>query len=400
MSLINDNKNSNNNNNKALKILKNILIGVLVLFGLFLFFNYIFIWILPFIIAWGIAFLLQPAVKFLNSALRVPKKLASVVLVLLLIFAIGFLIFLIIDRLIYELNILSRTFKIDSETVTIYIDNFFNWLENILDRIPFLSGSDIIDRIKIQIENMAATFVTDLGAFLAAKVPSIITSIIVVLPSFLIFTLISIISTFYISFDYASINKFLMLQVPEKVRNIILDIKNRFLEAIYKYLRAYLIILSITYFELVTGFLIIGIKYAFLLAFFVALIDIFPIVGTGTVLIPWGIINIIQKDYFTGFALLILYATVTIIRQVIEPKIIGKSLGLYPVVTLIMLYMGYNILGFFGMILFPICMLLIKNLNDEGRIHLWKNIDKADKTDKTNKTDDKKNSSKDISQKK
>ena len=378
MSLNPDGKNPKNNYSKALKILKNILIAALIFLALFLFFNYLFIWLLPFIIAWIIAFFIQPFVKFLNSALRIPKKIAAVFILLLIFAVIGFLIFLVIDRIIYELNILSRTFKIDSETVTQYIDSFFDWFESILERVPFLSGSDIIDRVKTQIYDMAITFVSDLGMFLATKVPAMITSIVVVLPSFLIFTLILIISTFYICLDYEPINKFIMLQIPEKVRSIILDIKNRFLEAIYKYLRAYLIIMLITYFELTAGFLIIGIKYAFLLAFFVALIDVFPIVGTGTVLIPWGIITLLQKDYFTGFALLILYATVTVIRQIIEPKIVGKSLGLYPVVTLIALYTGYNILGFFGMVLFPICLILLKNLNDEGRIHIWKNMDKKE----------------------
>ena len=384
MSLNFDSGNSKNNSGKIIKILRNILIAVLIVLGLFLFLNYIFVWLLPFIISWAIAFFIQPVVKFLHTAMRIPKKLAAV-LVLLLIFAIvGTLVFIIINRIIYELNILSKTLTIDTEIVTQYINNFFTWLENILGKVPFLSENNIIDNLRIQIDNMIAALVTDIGVFLATKVPAIITSIIVVLPSFLIFTLILIVSAFYICLDYTSINKFIMIQIPKKVRYIILDIKNRFLEAIYKYLRAYLIIMLITYLELATGFLIIGINYAFILAFFVALVDLFPVVGTGTVLIPWGIFNIFQRDYFTGFALLILYAAITIIRQVIEPKIVGKSLGLYPVVTLIALYTGYNILGFFGMILFPICLLLIKNLNDEGRIRLWKNID-SDKKDKTKK---------------
>ena len=380
-----DDKNSNNSHDKVMKILKNILIAALILTGLFLFFNYLFVWFLPFIIAWAISFFIQPIVNFLHSVLRIPKKIAAVFVLLLIFAIIGSLVFIIVDRLIYELTVLSRTFKIDSEAVTRYIDNFFIWIENILDKIPFLSSDDIVEQFRVQIYSMAETFLIEIGTFLASKVPAIITSIAVFLPSFLIFTIILIVSTFYICLDYTSINKFIMLQIPEKVRNVIIDIKNRFLEAIFKYLKAYLIIMLITYFELVTGFLIIGVKYAFLLAFFVALVDLFPIVGTGTVLIPWGIINILQKDYFTGFAILILYATITIIRQVIEPKIIGKSLGLYPVVTLIALYIGFNVLGVFGMILFPVCLLILKNLNDEGRIRLWKNIDTQEENNDSNK---------------
>jgi len=144
----------------------------------------------------------------------------------------------------------------------------------------------------------------------------------------------------------------------------------------------------IAYSELTVGFLIIGIDYAFIIALLVAVIDMMPILGTGTVLIPWGIIAIIQKDYFTGFALLILYAVVTVIRNIIEPKIVGKSLGLYPVATLISMFVGYNILGIAGIFLFPIIILILKNLNDEGKIRIWKNI-KEDKEDNVINKDDK-----------
>jgi len=384
-----DDRPPKNSYDKILKIVKNTLIAALVILGLFLFFNYLFVWFLPFIIAWIIAFFIQPVVRFLNSSLRTPKKIATLVVLLLIFAIIGTLIFVIVDRLIYELTALSGTFKIDGGAITQYTNDFFAWFDNVLDNIPFLAGDDtVIDQIRIQIDSIIETFAADIGSLLASKVPAFITSVVVTLPSFVVFAVILIVSTFYICFDYAYITKFIMMQIPKKVTNVILDIKNRFVEAIVKYLRAYLIILFITYSELVTGFLIIGIKYAFLLAFFVALLDIFPVVGTGTVLIPWGIINILQQDYFRGFSLLILYATITIIRQIIEPKIVGKSLGLYPVVTLIALYVGFNMFGFFGMIFLPVCILLIKNLNEEGRIHLWKNIDKEDKKNKKDKKSD------------
>jgi predicted PurR-regulated permease PerM len=110
----------------------------------------------------------------------------------------------------------------------------------------------------------------------------------------------------------------------------------------------------------------------------VALIDLLPVLGTGTVLIPWGIIAIIQKDYFTGFALLILYAITMVIRNIIEPKIVGASIGLYPVATLVSIFAGFNIIGIPGMFIFPITVLVLKNLNDEGKINIWKKPDKED----------------------
>jgi len=208
----------------------------------------------------------------------------------------------------------------------------------------------------------------------------------------LIFILITIVSTFYIALDFKHINKFISAQIPVKIRAVINDIKSRFLDVIYKYLKAYFTIYVITYSELTVGFLIIGIKYAFLIAFIIALVDILPVLGTGTVLIPWGIISIIQKDYFTGFALLILYAVIMIIRNIIEPKIVGSSIGLYPVVTLMAIFVGYNIFGGVGIFLMPITVLILKNLNDEGKIHIWKTVKKEESEEE--KKDNKKNKNK------
>jgi sporulation integral membrane protein YtvI len=223
------------------------------------------------------------------------------------------------------------------------------------------------------------------GSNIVEQIPSFIGSMVVTIPQGLVFTLITIVATFYISLDYKRINEFIAIQIPPKVRNVIIDIKSKFFSAIYKYLRAYSIIVLITYSELTVGFLIIGINYAFIIAALTALLDILPVVGTGTVLIPWGIIGIIQKDYFTGFAMLILYGTITIIRNIIEAKIVGTSIGLYPVVTLMAMYAGFRILGLGGMFLLPIVILILKNLNDEGKIRLWKNINKPDENNNADK---------------
>jgi len=369
--------NDNNFKNKILKIARFILIAVLTVACFFIFFNYLIFWFLPFILAWIIAFMIQPVVRFLNKKLKMPKKLAAVLFLLILFAVLGLIIFLAVDRIIYELTFLSNNFSlIDfSNSVLDVIDNFFVWLEKFINNIPFFGDGIIIEDIKEIINTEIGNAFSQFGADVLANIPSFIKSIVITIPKMLIYIIITIVSTFYIALDFTNINKFIALQIPPKARNIIIDIKSRFLEAIYKYIKAYSIIYLITYSELTVGFLIIRVKYAFVIAFIVALVDILPVLGTGAVLIPWGIIAITQKDYFTGFALLILYAAIVIIRNIIEPKIVGSNIGLYPVVTLITMFAGYNILGIAGLFLFPITVLILKNLNDEGKIHLWKNID-------------------------
>ena len=378
---------------KILKIARFILITGLVAAGIYIFLNYLLGWFLPFIIAWFIALLIQPVVQFFNTKLKIPRKPATILFLLILFVALGFVIFLAIDRVVYELTLLSKNFSLTDSTniVSNVINNFFEQLENTLGNIPLFTDANIIENIRDIITTETGNIISKFSSNIVSQIPTIIKSIVVTIPQTLVYTLITIISTFYIALDYRNINKAIALQIPEKARNVIIDIKSRFFDAIYKYLKAYSVIFLIAYSELTVGFLIIGIKYAFLIAFIVAVIDILPVLGTGTVLIPWGIIAIFQKDYFTGFALLILYAAITVIRNIIEPKIVGSNLGLYPVITLIAIFVGYNIMGFAGIVMFPVTILILKNLNDEGKIHIWKYPPKTEeeKEQEQNKKDKK-----------
>ena len=139
--------------------------------------------------------------------------------------------------------------------------------------------------------------------------------------------------------------------------------KKRICGTAAKYIRAYVLLLFLTFCQLFVGFSIIGIQYPLLIALLVALVDILPILGVGTVLIPWSIIEILfVKDAFTGVGLLILYAIVSIIRQVTEPKVVAGSLGLDPLLTIIVIYAGLKLFGIFGMILGPMAALGAKAL--------------------------------------
>ena len=384
---------NDNIKNKIWKIVRFVLIAGIVVAAIFIFVNYLVGWFLPFILAIAIAFMIQPAVNFLNRKLKLPRKLATIIFLLFLLAVPGLLIFFAVDRIIYELTFLSENFVITDATnkVTDMINNFFAWFDSTFENIPFFYDNNITEQLKNYLTTETGNLITQLIS--VDKISTFITSIAVIIPKILVITLITIISTFYTSLDYNNITRAIANQIPEKVRTTIIDIKSRFLEAIYKYLRAYFLIFLIAYSELVIGFLIVGIRYAFLIALLVAVVDILPVLGTGTVLIPWGIISIIQKDYFTGFALLILYAVITVVRNIIEPKIVGSSIGLYPLITLICIYVGYNILGVAGIFLLPVCVLILKNLNDEGKINIWKttkkneeeiNQDKKDKKDKKN----------------
>jgi len=113
---------------------------------------------------------------------------------------------------------------------------------------------------------------------------------------------------------------------------------------------------------------LLGIDNAILIALIIAILDLLPVLGTGTVLIPWGIINIILGNYLIGVALIILYVVILIIRNIIEPKIISKQVGLHPLITLLCIFIGLKLFGFIGIIFLPLVTILVYNLYKEGEI--------------------------------
>ena len=124
--------------------------------------------------------------------------------------------------------------------------------------------------------------------------------------------------------------------------------------------------------ELSLGFSILSIPNAILLGVVVAIVDIMPILGTGAILIPWSIIGFVLGNTKIGVGMLIMYLIITAVRQALEPRVVGQQIGLHPVVTLICMFVGVQLLGIIGLFMFPIIVTILKKMNDEGTIHLFK----------------------------
>ncbi len=130
--------------------------------------------------------------------------------------------------------------------------------------------------------------------------------------------------------------------------------------------------MSITFIELSIGLSILRIENSIIIAFLISIFDILPVLGTGGIMIPWTIITALQGNIPMAFALLVVYLVVTIIRNIIEPKIVGSQIGLHPVVTLISMFVGAQLFGVIGLFGFPITLSLLRHLNDTGAIKLFK----------------------------
>ncbi len=358
---------------KALDIQKHIRFFIVVLYILlgYFFLTEIFPGVvgllLPFIFAFIVAAIANPLARLLRERLKFPKILATALSLLFILSVLSGIITVAVNRLISELTYLLQSIPNFSEFLTQrYYEISQKW------EIFHKSISPEFSAYAAQLTENITETLTELLKSLTKLTINSATSIASKIPSILLVTVAFILACIFITNDYDKIKHSIMLQFPKSAHEKITMIKNYASNAFRKYLKSMLIIMMITFFELLLGMMILGVEYAFTFAIIIAVVDILPIFGTGTILIPWGIVSLIFGNYHLGFGLLILYGIITVIRQFIEPKIISSSLGTYPLLTLMAIYVGYKIFGISGMIMMPIAVLIIVSLNDAGVIKIWK----------------------------
>lgn len=319
--------------------------------------KYTFGVIVPFLIAWGIAYLVYPLANELSQKTKLSRKVCSFVLMLLFLI-IGFcVLFLIVNHLLIEAQNLFERLSSNGDAIAQYFENTFQFIATIGERLPIinkLQNAELVDNILSSVSGVVKSVWSSLLETLGSAVPRLATKVVTALPDSFLLLLVSIVACFYFAVDINVVNASVKRTLPPKVVDFLSKMKTRVGRGVKKYLKAYLIIFVITFVELLVGFWILGIDYSFILAFVIALIDFLPLLGTGAILAPWGIILLLMKNTFLGVGMLVLFIVTTIIRQVIEPKILGDSLGVHPLISLLSVYVGYKFFGFLGMILLPI----------------------------------------------
>jgi sporulation integral membrane protein YtvI len=169
-------------------------------------------------------------------------------------------------------------------------------------------------------------------------------------------------SAFFISMDHHIIRSFISYQVPEEWIEKLKTIFNDLTFALIGYIKAQAILITITFTELFIAFNLIGIRFSLVLAIIVSIVDALPILGTGTVLIPWAVISALTGHFNTAIYLVITYAVILSVRQMIEPKLVSFQIGIHPLLTLLAMYTGFGIIGCWGLLLGPITLVILKNV--------------------------------------
>ncbi|GAB7387457.1 sporulation integral membrane protein YtvI [Bacillaceae bacterium] len=338
-----------------------VLLGILLI--------YVFFTVgLPFTIALLFAVLLEPLIQWLRkvSNLRRPVVATGVATVFTVLF-FGFL-YLLGAKIVTQLLALYREFfgggyvnatssfiRRLNEQMWLYMEGLpapfttkevAYWLQNAL--------TSLFDQLNTLLKSVASLFLN-----VAGLLPNMLIVLIVFFIAFFLFTirLPDLKGQFLSLFDDT---------MHEKVEVILDHLK----AAIVGFIRAQLMISTLTYMITLAGLLILQVKYPLAIALLIILVDILPILGTGAVIVPWAVFEFVTGDLFTGTGLLILYLVITVFRRVIEPKILGNSLGIGALSALISMYLGFKLLGLAGLFLGPILVIIYRALRSVGLLEI------------------------------
>ncbi|MBQ7638191.1 MAG: sporulation integral membrane protein YtvI [Clostridia bacterium] len=341
--------------------------------------------IAPFIVAFIVAAILQRPVNFLNKKTKIGRSPLSTVCVLLLLGAVGMLIFLVGNRLFVRVKGFYEYVSLRLQNMPQFFEDIKNWAVSAVSFLPATLKASATDSITLffddLIENGVENFsISSLGidwSSLLSFGAGTIKDTVVQIPSVIIAVIISIVASVFMTIEYGKIKSFIAAQFSENNRQKFHDGTALASSTLKKMLKAYSLIVLITTTELCIGLYIMkfaGIydsDYIVFIALLIAIIDIIPVLGTGTVLIPWAVYSFVTGSVSMGVGLVILYAVILVIRQIIEPKLVAGQVGLSPIVTIIAMYVGTKLFSVIGFFVLPFIVILIKRFNDEGIIHLF-----------------------------
>ena len=326
--------------------------------------------IAPFIVALLMALAAKPAVRFLREKVRIGRTAAGILPVILLYLLLAFLIGFLGVRLFDYLKDLATGLP------GFYRNSFlpaatrlFDGLRHLTERFDPDSADtlgSIIDMASAQLENTVVSF--------AGKLLGRLTTAAFGLPAVFLGALIAVIATVFLAVDWDRIRAFCRHQLSDGQREMADRVLENLSGTIRKYVRSYALILCITFCELLIGFLILGIGNPAGVALAIAVFDVLPVVGCGTVLIPWSVVSFLTGNWPLGAGLFFHYVVIAIVRNVIEPKIVGTRVGLHPLVTLLGMVLGRALFGPVGILGLPFAMAIVAALNEQGAIHLYKRM--------------------------
>lgn len=315
----------------------------------------------PFLLALLCAALLNPAVKWLQRRLGLGRRMLSLLLLAVLVGLVGGALAVLVYSAGRELaslaqnwDVLVATFQSAGEQVELLFQRFWNLVP------PTLTAS--IDALLAQLTVWLQTVVPGVLRGVAERAGDAAMGV----PSFLLALLMFVLALYFLTADYPYLRTRAIGHMDQTLLRFLGQVKQTALTAFGGYIKAQVLLSVAVFFILLIGFMITRQSYGLLLALGLAVLDFIPIVGSGTVMVPWAVIALFTRDYPTAIEMMVIWGVIAMFRRVMEPKFVGNQTGLSPILSLISIYVGMKVAGILGMILGPIVTLVVLNLAGLG----------------------------------
>lgn len=313
--------------------------------------------LMPFILGFLAAALINPPVRALSKRFELKRKPIGILLLLIFYATIGMLATVIVVRLAVMFGELSKALpSIYAESIEPALGKLFDLINRAVEKLGRIFG------------NRGGLFGDDLGGFFAAVKSSLGTAVSDIsvktltklsgfaagIPGVVVQIVFAVISSFFFTVDFERILAALKRLLPEKTVELLTSVRDFSFRTLGRYLRSYALILLITFAELSLGFIILRVANPFAMALGIALFDILPVFGTGGIMLPWAVMKSVGGDIGAAIGLLALWIVISVVRNIIEPKIVGSQVGLHPLATLIAMFVGTKLFGVVGLFVLPI----------------------------------------------
>ena len=320
---------------------------------------------LPFVLGLIVAWLLNPLVRWLHRKLSISRKVISLVVIILIFCIIGSILYGLIWAAVGEVRTLVENWGSVTDALVGILDNVNQWLhglERFLPQKMTLDVDGVFDALAGWLEGL------DVSGWLtrmAGKAPNVVSKV----TGFAIAAVVFIMASYFITGDYPRLRFLVTDRVPAHARELCGNIKTIFMEAFGGYIRSQLILTLGVFIILAVGFAVTGQSYGLVLAGVFAVMDFIPIIGSGTAMVPWIVVDVITGRYSHAIGFAVIWGLVAVFRRVAEPKVLGDQTGLSPILSLVGIYAGMRLAGVAGMIFGPMIILVFLNLVKLGIFH-------------------------------
>lgn len=320
----------------------------------------------PFVLALVLAWLLNPAVRWLQRKTNLSRKLISMVVVILVfavivgvLFCLGWMAVDQVRSLFANQQFLLDELMDGAARVVNSVQSWLAGLGNLVPRGVLTSGEDLTDALLDWVQGLD---ISGWLAEMAGQAPSMVTSV----SGFAVALVVFMMASYFITGDYPRLRFEMTDRVPMVARDFCRSVKDIFISAFGGYIKSQLILSLGVFLILAVGFFFMGQPYGLLLAFGLAVLDFIPIIGAGTVMVPWAVIDMVLAQYGEAAALMAVWGVIVLFRRFAEPKILGDQTGLSPILSLVGIYMGMKLGGVLGMVVGPLLLLVCINLAKLG----------------------------------